>query len=219
MLRRARRHATSLRCSGMWNTAPMMSIMDGPDEVHQVTVSKNIFAGYKPHEGLFPTEYLPHKRHKARREVPANHRRRPRAPGVSRSRRWTPTPAGEAELGILDGHHIALTGGHQRHGRGVGAFLRPRGCPRVLDGHRRRRRVHASPRRRPRSAVTCSSSTATSGRQARRRHERGIAWLGGLDVLANVAGIERGATPKTSPRTSSRRRSNRTCGRPSTPTR
>ena len=26
--------------------------------------------------------------------------------------------------------------------------------------------------------------------------ERGIAWLGGLDVLANVAGIERGATPQ-----------------------
>ena len=44
----------------------MMSIMDGPDEVHRVTVSKNILAGYTPHEGLFPTEYLPRKRREAR---------------------------------------------------------------------------------------------------------------------------------------------------------
>ena len=51
---------------GMWSSAPMMSIMDGPDEVHRVTVSKNILAGYTPHEGLFPTEYLPRKRREAR---------------------------------------------------------------------------------------------------------------------------------------------------------
>jgi hypothetical protein len=50
----------------MWNTAPYMSIMDGPDEVHRVTVSKNLLAGYTPHEGLFPTEYLPRKRREAR---------------------------------------------------------------------------------------------------------------------------------------------------------
>jgi acyl-CoA dehydrogenase len=40
--------------------------MDGPDEVHRVTVSKNILTGYMPHEGLFPTEYLPRKRREAR---------------------------------------------------------------------------------------------------------------------------------------------------------
>jgi alkylation response protein AidB-like acyl-CoA dehydrogenase len=34
---------------GMWNTAPLMSIMDGPDEVHRVTVARNGLAGYQPH--------------------------------------------------------------------------------------------------------------------------------------------------------------------------
>jgi alkylation response protein AidB-like acyl-CoA dehydrogenase len=51
---------------GMWNTAPLMSIMDGPDEVHRVTVARNVLAGYEPHEGLFPTEYTPRKRAEAR---------------------------------------------------------------------------------------------------------------------------------------------------------
>jgi alkylation response protein AidB-like acyl-CoA dehydrogenase len=51
---------------GMWNTAPLMSIMDGPDEVHRVTVARNLLAGYQPHEGLFPTEYTPRKRAEAR---------------------------------------------------------------------------------------------------------------------------------------------------------
>ena len=50
---------------GMWNTAPYMSIMDGPDEVHRVTVAKNVLSQYTPHEGLFPTEYLPRKRREA----------------------------------------------------------------------------------------------------------------------------------------------------------
>jgi alkylation response protein AidB-like acyl-CoA dehydrogenase len=53
---------------GMWNTAPYMSIMDGPDEVHRVTVSKNLLANYTPHEGLFPTEYIPGKRRAAREQ-------------------------------------------------------------------------------------------------------------------------------------------------------
>ena len=32
------------------------------DEVHKVVVANAVLKGYRPHEGLWPTEYLPHKR-------------------------------------------------------------------------------------------------------------------------------------------------------------
>jgi hypothetical protein len=36
--------------------------------VHKVTVARNVLKGYRPHEGLWPTEYLPHKRAAARKK-------------------------------------------------------------------------------------------------------------------------------------------------------
>jgi acyl-CoA dehydrogenase len=50
----------------MWAGSPTMSVMDGVDEVHKVTVARNVLKGYRPHEGLWPTEYLPRKRAAAR---------------------------------------------------------------------------------------------------------------------------------------------------------
>jgi acyl-CoA dehydrogenase len=50
----------------MWANSPNMSVMDGVDEVHKVTVARNVLKGYRPHEGVWPTEYLPHKRAAAR---------------------------------------------------------------------------------------------------------------------------------------------------------
>jgi acyl-CoA dehydrogenase len=50
----------------MWAGAPTMSVADGVDEVHKVTVARNVLKGYRPHEGLWPTEYFPHKRAAAR---------------------------------------------------------------------------------------------------------------------------------------------------------
>ncbi|HKF78514.1 MAG TPA: acyl-CoA dehydrogenase family protein [Candidatus Dormibacteraeota bacterium] len=50
----------------MWANSPNMSVMDGVDEVHKVTVARNVLKEYQPHEGLWPTEYLPHKRAAAR---------------------------------------------------------------------------------------------------------------------------------------------------------
>jgi alkylation response protein AidB-like acyl-CoA dehydrogenase len=49
----------------MYASAPTMGIADGVDEVHKVTVARNILKGYRPHEGLWPTEYIPAKRAKA----------------------------------------------------------------------------------------------------------------------------------------------------------
>jgi len=55
----------------MWTNAPNMSVMDGVDEVHKVTVARNVLKGYQPHEGVWPTEYLPHKRAAAREKYAA----------------------------------------------------------------------------------------------------------------------------------------------------
>ena len=49
----------------MWAGSPTMSVMDGVDEVHKVTVARNVLKDYRPHEGLWPTEYLPAKREAA----------------------------------------------------------------------------------------------------------------------------------------------------------
>jgi len=59
----------------MYASAPTMGIADGVDEVHKVTVARNVLKDYKPQEGLWPTEYLPAKREQARKkfaEVIAN---------------------------------------------------------------------------------------------------------------------------------------------------
>jgi alkylation response protein AidB-like acyl-CoA dehydrogenase len=52
----------------MWENAPTMAIADGVDEVHKVTVARNVLKDYRPHPGLWPTEYLPAKRQEARKK-------------------------------------------------------------------------------------------------------------------------------------------------------
>jgi acyl-CoA dehydrogenase len=46
----------------MYAGAPTMGIADGVDEVHKATVARNVLKGYRPHEGYWPTEYIPAKR-------------------------------------------------------------------------------------------------------------------------------------------------------------
>jgi alkylation response protein AidB-like acyl-CoA dehydrogenase len=55
----------------MWAGSPAMSVMDGVDEVHQVTVARNVLKSYQPHEGPWPTDYFPEKRAAARRKYAA----------------------------------------------------------------------------------------------------------------------------------------------------
>ena len=52
----------------MWAGAPTMAIADGVDEVHKVTVARNVLKDYRPHPGLWPTEYIPAKREEARKK-------------------------------------------------------------------------------------------------------------------------------------------------------
>jgi alkylation response protein AidB-like acyl-CoA dehydrogenase len=52
----------------MWSAAPTMAIADGVDEVHKVTVARNVLKDYRPHPGLWPTEYLPARREEAKKK-------------------------------------------------------------------------------------------------------------------------------------------------------
>ncbi|HZU72391.1 MAG TPA: acyl-CoA dehydrogenase family protein [Acidimicrobiales bacterium] len=52
----------------MYAGAPTMAIADGVDEVHKTTVARNVLKDYRPHPGLWPTEYIPAKREEARKK-------------------------------------------------------------------------------------------------------------------------------------------------------
>jgi acyl-CoA dehydrogenase len=54
---------------GMWNSAAIMSVVDGPTEVHKVTVAREVLKGYQPSPGPWPTEHLPAKREAARQAL------------------------------------------------------------------------------------------------------------------------------------------------------
>jgi len=45
----------------MWMNVPWMGIVDGPTEVHKVTVATQTLRGYQPSGDLFPTYHLPKK--------------------------------------------------------------------------------------------------------------------------------------------------------------
>jgi hypothetical protein len=53
----------------MYAAAPTMGIADGVDEVHIATVARRVLRSYRPHEGNWPTEYLPAKREAARQRL------------------------------------------------------------------------------------------------------------------------------------------------------
>lgn len=52
----------------MYRHARVARIVDGPDEVHRVTVARRVLKGYKPHDGLWPREHIPTRREAARQK-------------------------------------------------------------------------------------------------------------------------------------------------------
>ncbi len=58
--------SNELPLGGMWMSAPVMGLVDGPTEVHKVTVARQILKRYKPAPGLWPTEHVPTKTAAAR---------------------------------------------------------------------------------------------------------------------------------------------------------
>ena len=67
IVRRALHVHGALGCSNemplvkLWAGVPLMGIMDGPTEVHKVTVAKQVLKEHKPSAGLWPSEFLPDK--------------------------------------------------------------------------------------------------------------------------------------------------------------
>ncbi|MGA7416646.1 MAG: acyl-CoA dehydrogenase family protein, partial [Acidimicrobiales bacterium] len=55
--------------AGMWMMAPIMSVVDGPTEVHKVTVAREVLKDYEPSPGLWPTAHLPAQREAAREKL------------------------------------------------------------------------------------------------------------------------------------------------------
>jgi acyl-CoA dehydrogenase len=55
--------------AAMWQMVPVMSVVDGPTEVHRVTVAREVLKGYQPSPGLWPTAHLPAAREEARRKL------------------------------------------------------------------------------------------------------------------------------------------------------
>ncbi len=49
----------------IYATAPTMGLADGVDEVHKATVARRVLKEYVPHDGYWPTEYIPAKREEA----------------------------------------------------------------------------------------------------------------------------------------------------------
>ena len=65
----------------MWAGSPAMSVMDGVDEVHKVTVARNVLKGYRPHEGSGPPTTC---RPSGRRPRPSSRRPWPADPDLAR---------------------------------------------------------------------------------------------------------------------------------------
>jgi acyl-CoA dehydrogenase len=61
--------SNELPLGGMWMTAPVMALVDGPSEVHRVTVARQLLKRYKAAPGLWPTEHLPTKIAEAREQL------------------------------------------------------------------------------------------------------------------------------------------------------
>jgi len=55
----------------MWQYVPEMGIVDGPTEVHKVSVARDILRAVKPAPGVFPTYFVPETRAAARRKFAA----------------------------------------------------------------------------------------------------------------------------------------------------
>jgi acyl-CoA dehydrogenase len=41
----------------MWWSAPIMAAVDGPTEVHKITVARQVLREYRGTNGLFPTQH------------------------------------------------------------------------------------------------------------------------------------------------------------------
>jgi acyl-CoA dehydrogenase len=55
----------------LWMTVPVMALVDGPTEVHKVTIAKQVLKDHRPAAGPWPTEHLPTRIAEARERFAA----------------------------------------------------------------------------------------------------------------------------------------------------
>jgi acyl-CoA dehydrogenase len=61
-------YSSDLPLEAMYRHARAARIYDGADEVHRVSVARQILSGYKEPKGMFPTDHIPTRREAARRK-------------------------------------------------------------------------------------------------------------------------------------------------------
>ena len=54
---------------GMWWSAPIMSVVDGPTEVHKVTVAREVLKNYEPSDDLWPTQMMDKRMERAQQRM------------------------------------------------------------------------------------------------------------------------------------------------------
>src|SRR5207237_1272907 len=64
-------YSADLPLEEMYRHARAARIYDGPDEVHRVSVARQILAGYRAPEGMWPREHVPTRREASRRKFAA----------------------------------------------------------------------------------------------------------------------------------------------------
>ncbi|HET6914951.1 MAG TPA: acyl-CoA dehydrogenase family protein [Acidimicrobiales bacterium] len=60
--------SNELPLSRMWQGAAVMGLVDGPTEVHRMTVARTLLKRGRPSEGLWPSEWIPAKQDAARQK-------------------------------------------------------------------------------------------------------------------------------------------------------
>ena len=58
---------------GYWMMVPVMGLVDGPSEVHRVTVARQVLKRYQAAPGAWPTEHLAREAGRGAREKFAEH--------------------------------------------------------------------------------------------------------------------------------------------------
>jgi len=53
----------------MWWSAPVMAAVDGPTEVHKITVAREVLKDYEPSDDLWPTKHMPKQRAEAEAKI------------------------------------------------------------------------------------------------------------------------------------------------------
>jgi acyl-CoA dehydrogenase len=61
--------SNELPLAQMWQNSLSMGIADGPSEVHRITVARQVLKGYRPAQGLWPSEWLPARVDAAREKL------------------------------------------------------------------------------------------------------------------------------------------------------